>query len=124
MSVREFKLPDLGEGLTESELVSWHVAVGDTVELNQVIADVETAKAVVQVPSPFAGVVTKLYEEAGATVQVGAPIMAFEVEGAEADDAGDGAPLPVDAVAPAARNSVLVGYGPHAPDSGNAAWRR
>ena len=80
-SVKEFILPDLGEGLTESELVSWHVAVGDKVDLNQVVAEVETAKAIVQLPSPFAGVVAKLYEEAGATVQVGAPLMSFEVRG-------------------------------------------
>ena len=52
-SVKEFTLPDLGEGLTESELVSWHVAVGDKVDLNQVVAEVETAKAIVQLPSPF-----------------------------------------------------------------------
>jgi 2-oxoisovalerate dehydrogenase E2 component (dihydrolipoyl transacylase) len=95
-SVKEFTLPDLGEGLTESELVSWHVAVGDKVDLNQVVAEVETAKAIVQLPSPFAGVVAKLYEEAGATVQVGAPLMSFEVD---------------DGAAPLERNPVLVGYG-------------
>jgi 2-oxoisovalerate dehydrogenase E2 component (dihydrolipoyl transacylase) len=95
-SVKEFSLPDLGEGLTESELVSWHVAVGDKVDLNQVVAEVETAKAIVQLPSPFAGVVAKLYEEAGATVQVGAPLMSFEVD---------------DGAAPLERNPVLVGYG-------------
>jgi 2-oxoisovalerate dehydrogenase E2 component (dihydrolipoyl transacylase) len=95
-SVKEFTLPDLGEGLTESELVSWHVAVGDKVDLNQVVAEIETAKAIVQLPSPFAGVVAKLYEEAGATVQVGAPLMSFEVD---------------DGAAPLERNPVLVGYG-------------
>lgn len=130
MSVsRDFKLPDLGEGLTESELVSWHVAVGDTVELNQIIAEVETAKALVELPSPFAGVVSKLYEQSGSTVAVGAPIVAFEIEDATAagqpqSDAGVGVetqaseeseepstgPQP-DSVA-TERNSVLVGYGP------------
>jgi 2-oxoisovalerate dehydrogenase E2 component (dihydrolipoyl transacylase) len=95
-SVKEFTLPDLGEGLTESELVSWHVAVGDKVDLNQVVAEVETAKAIVQLPSPFAGIVAELYEPAGATVQVGAPLMSFEVE---------------DGAAPRERNPVLVGYG-------------
>ncbi len=95
-SVKEFALPDLGEGLTESELVSWHVAVGDRVDLNQVVAEVETAKAIVQLPSPFAGVVAELYEEAGATVQVGAPLMSFEVD---------------DGAKPLERNPVLVGYG-------------
>ncbi|MDQ1528949.1 MAG: hypothetical protein QOH77_739, partial [Actinomycetota bacterium] len=52
---RDFAMPDLGEGLTESELVAWHVAVGELVALNQPIAEVETAKAIVQLPSPFAG---------------------------------------------------------------------
>ena len=63
--IEEFTLPDLGEGLTESELVAWHVAVGDTVELNQIIAEVETAKAIVELPSPYAGVVAALHAEAG-----------------------------------------------------------
>ena len=60
MSEREFKLPDLGEGLTEGDVVRWLVAVGDTVTLNQPIVEVETAKAVVEIPSPFAGTVTAL----------------------------------------------------------------
>lgn len=102
MSVREFAMPDLGEGLTESELVSWEVAVGDTVELNQVIAEVETAKALVQLPSPWAGTVTRLLVEPGVVVRVGSPIVAIEV----ADAAG---PVPAQ---PPARNAVLVGYGP------------
>ncbi|MFD6090767.1 dihydrolipoamide acetyltransferase family protein [Oerskovia sp. NPDC060338] len=79
MSTREFRLPDLGEGLTESDLVSWHVAAGDTVELNQVIAEVETAKALVDLPSPYAGVVTALHAEPGQTVNVGEPLVTFEV---------------------------------------------
>ncbi|MET4781459.1 dihydrolipoamide acetyltransferase family protein [Glaciihabitans sp. UYNi722] len=95
MTTKEFRLPDLGEGLTESELVAWHVAVGDLVSLNQTIAEVESAKAVVQLPSPCAGVVTRLVGEPGATMAVGTVIAAFEVE---------------DAPAPA-RNPVLVGYG-------------
>jgi 2-oxoisovalerate dehydrogenase E2 component (dihydrolipoyl transacylase) len=107
-------MPDLGEGLTESELVSWEVAVGDVVELNQVIAEVETAKALVQLPSPWAGTVSRLLVEPGVTVRVGAPIVAIDV----ADAAG---PTPADAPtsSPAAghtgaptRNAVLVGYGP------------
>ncbi len=107
MALKDFALPDLGEGLTESELVSWHVAVGDTVELNQPLAEVETAKALVELPSPFAGVIRKLYAEPGTTVLVGAPIVAFELEGAagEAPDAADAAATP-------AREPVLVGYGP------------
>ncbi|OUM44421.1 hypothetical protein B8W73_03260 [Arthrobacter agilis] len=79
--IREFRLPDLGEGLTESEIVQWHVAEGDTVELNQIIADVETAKAVVELPSPYAGVVVRLHEAAGTVVDVGSPIVSFEVAG-------------------------------------------
>jgi 2-oxoisovalerate dehydrogenase E2 component (dihydrolipoyl transacylase) len=102
VSVREFAMPDLGEGLTESELVSWEVAVGDTVELNQVIAEVETAKALVQLPSPWAGTVSRLLVEPGVVVRVGAPIVAIEV----ADAAGQASPEPP------ARNAVLVGYGP------------
>ena len=107
MSVREFAMPDLGEGLTESELVSWEVAVGDTVELNQVIAEVETAKALVQLPSPWAGTVSRLLVQPGVVVRVGAPIVAIEV----ADAAG--AP-PAE---PPARNAVLVGYGPPIEES-------
>ncbi|MHA7280992.1 dihydrolipoamide acetyltransferase family protein [Arthrobacter sp. MDT2-2] len=83
--IREFRLPDLGEGLTESEILQWHVAEGDTVELNQIIADVETAKAVVELPSPYAGVVVRLHEAAGTVVDVGSPIVSFEV--ASDDDA-------------------------------------
>lgn len=85
--IKEFRLPDLGEGLTESEILSWKVGVGDTVTLNQVIAEVETAKAVVELPSPFAGVIKELHEEPGTVVEVGKPIVTFEV----ADDGG-GAP--------------------------------
>jgi pyruvate dehydrogenase E2 component (dihydrolipoamide acetyltransferase) len=77
---RDFKLPDLGEGLTESEIVSWRVAVGDEVRLNQVIGEVETAKAVVELPSPFTGRVVALLAEPGQVVAVGTPIATFEVE--------------------------------------------
>ena len=66
--IRDFALPDLGEGLTESEIVAWRVKVGDHVELNQIIADVETAKAVVELPSPFEGTVTALHAAEGETV--------------------------------------------------------
>ncbi|MDF2847510.1 MAG: 2-oxo acid dehydrogenase subunit [Oerskovia sp.] len=103
MATREFLLPDLGEGLTESDLVSWHVAAGDRVELNQVIAEVETAKALVDLPSPYAGVVTVLHAEPGQTVNVGEPLVTFEVP----DEAG--AP---GGVAPGGTTSG------HAPDGG------
>ncbi len=91
MTVKQFALPDLGEGLTESEVVEWHVAVGDRVTLNQTIADVETAKAVVQLPSPWAGIVTALHAEAGGTVEVGAPLLSIDVPAEAAAGAGAGA---------------------------------
>lgn len=70
-----FRLPDLGEGLTEAGLVQWLVAVGDTIATDQPIAEVETAKSVVELPSPFAGVVTALHGEAGDTIDVGSPVL-------------------------------------------------
>ncbi len=73
----EFKLPDVGEGLTEAEVLTWHVSVGDVVEVNQVIVDIETAKSVVELPSPFAGEVTALLVREGTTVPVGTPIIAI-----------------------------------------------
>ena len=116
--VRHFLLPDLGEGLTEAEVVAWHVAVGDEIALNQVIVEVETEKAVVELPSPFAGTVVELLAEPGQTVEVGAPLIAVEAgTGPTAspttpDSATEGSP----AAAPAdERVSVLVGYGPSAP---------
>ncbi|WP_306360573.1 dihydrolipoamide acetyltransferase family protein [Nocardia sp. CC227C] len=93
--VLEFRLPDLGEGLTDAELVSWSVAVGDRVELNQTIAEVETAKAQVALPCPYAGTVLELLAEPGDTVPVGAPLI--RIAGADATPE---------------RQSVLVGYGP------------
>ena len=75
--IETFRLPDLGEGLTESELVQWHVNVGDTVELNQPLAEVETAKAIVELPSPFAGVVSVLHAEPGETIEVVANLVSF-----------------------------------------------
>jgi pyruvate dehydrogenase E2 component (dihydrolipoamide acetyltransferase) len=115
MAVKDFALPDLGEGLTESELVSWRVAIGDAVELNQIIAEVETAKALVELPSPFAGTIAQLYAEPGTTVQVGSRIAAFEVvDDAAVPDAAapDAAPAADSAPAAVEREPVLVGYGP------------
>jgi len=105
---RSFLLPDLGEGLTEAEVVAWHVAPGDTVELNQTLVEVETEKAVVELPSPFAGTVVELFAAAGHTVEVGAPLISI--------DTGDVAIAPEDVAAPSAEKvSVLVGYGPSEP---------
>ncbi|MHA7246536.1 dihydrolipoamide acetyltransferase family protein [Arthrobacter tecti] len=117
--IKEFRLPDLGEGLTESEIVSWHVAVGDTVELNQVIADVETAKAVVELPSPYAGVVAKLHEQPGTVVEVGSPIVSFDIPGGESETAAE----PDDDAAPAKREPNLVGYGAAVEKSGRPTRR-
>ncbi|MDQ4111467.1 MAG: 2-oxo acid dehydrogenase subunit E2 [Actinomycetota bacterium] len=71
----EFKLPDVGEGLTEAEIVEWHVAVGDVIKVNDPVCDIETAKSVVELPSPYAGVVQELLVEVGTEVQVGTPII-------------------------------------------------
>jgi 2-oxoisovalerate dehydrogenase E2 component (dihydrolipoyl transacylase) len=84
--VPEFKLPDVGEGLTEAEIVTWKVKEGDTVAINQILVEIETAKSLVELPSPFAGVVQKLMVPEGETVPVGTPIIAI-------GDALDG-PLP------------------------------
>ncbi len=115
---QEFLLPDLGEGLTEAEIVQWLVAEGDTVTLNQTLAEVETAKAIVELPSPHAGLITSLHAAAGDVVLVGAPLVGFEIE-------GQGAPEPE---APAAAEVEegsgpnLVGYGA-APSSGRPQRR-
>ncbi|AMB58972.1 dihydrolipoamide acetyltransferase family protein [Microterricola viridarii] len=121
--IRTFRLPDLGEGLTESEVVSWRIAVGDTVTLNQIIAEVETAKAIVELPAPYAGIISRIYAEPGVTVNVGEPLLDVDVaQGAVANGAaGDAAEPPttpitlggaggdVESDTPAPEN--LVGYG-------------
>ena len=132
--IKEFRLPDLGEGLTESEILNWKVGVGDTVSLNQVIAEVETAKAVVELPSPFAGVIKELHEQPGTIVEVGKPIVSFEV----ADDAGQAPSAPGDPAASAGearqaagedmaaaprREPNLVGYGAVVESAGRPARR-
>src|ERR1700760_2748692 len=78
--VKEFTLPDLGEGLTEGEILSWLVRVGDTIELTQPIVEVETAKAAVEIPAKWAGRVTRIFAEAGTTVEVGSPIVAIDTD--------------------------------------------
>jgi 2-oxoisovalerate dehydrogenase E2 component (dihydrolipoyl transacylase) len=108
---REFRLPDVGEGLTEAEVVAWRVAPGDVVAVNDVLVEVETAKAAVELPSPFAGTVAALLVEPGRTVPVGTPIVA--VETASAGDAGNGAAATLTGEAgPDGRIATLVGYGP------------
>jgi len=112
---KEFRLPDVGEGLTEADIVSWHVKPGDTVTINQIIVDIETAKAVVELPSPYAGTVSALLVEAGQTVDVGVPIIAIDVPSAEGVEPEpvqqDAPPAPPAPPATPARQPVLVGYG-------------
>ena len=83
-----FRLPDLGEGLTESTVLTWHVAEGEVVELNQLLADVETAKAVVELSSPYAGRIVTLHAAEGETLPVGSPLI--EVMTAEEEEAQQG----------------------------------
>ena len=87
-TLKQFKLPDVGEGLTEGEILQWLVAVGDTVTVNQPLCEVETAKAAVELPSPYAGTVTALLHEAGDTVDVGTPIITIDVGGPDTADEG------------------------------------
>lgn len=134
-SVREFKMPDVGEGLTEAEILKWYVQPGDTVTDGQVVCEVETAKAAVELPIPYDGVVSELRFPEGTTVDVGTAIIAVRVAGgapapvpAQAEAAAPAAPVAPEAPAaaasasapasasaeeakPAARQPVLVGYG-------------
>jgi pyruvate dehydrogenase E2 component (dihydrolipoamide acetyltransferase) len=138
----DFLLPDLGEGLTEATIVAWHVEVGDEVTRNQALAEVETAKALVELPSPRAGRISALHAEEGQTLDVGAPLVGFAEVGAAAADGGpadapaaapgdtaaapDGAAAAPDRPATEARpqrQQVLVGYGPVLPGSGRPRRR-
>ncbi|NMO33388.1 2-oxo acid dehydrogenase subunit E2 [Streptomyces sp. GMY01] len=106
--VLEFKLPDLGEGLTEAEIVRWLVEVGDVVAVDQPVVEVETAKAMVEVPCPYGGVVTARFGEEGTELPVGAPLLTVAVgepSGSPAEDGADGS----------GSGNVLVGYGTGAP---------
>lgn len=99
---REFRLPDLGEGLTDAEITTWLVQVGDTITVDQPVVEVETAKAAVEVPAPFAGVVTTLHGAAGERIAVGAPLITVTAD----------APTP----APVSTSgNVLIGYGTSEP---------
>jgi pyruvate dehydrogenase E2 component (dihydrolipoamide acetyltransferase) len=93
-----FLLPDVGEGLTEADIVTWYVKVGDTVELNDVLVDVETAKSVVELPSPYAGTVVELHGAQGATLQVGSPLVSISAD----------APAPVAPTAPTPARATPV----------------
>ncbi|MBV9593968.1 MAG: 2-oxo acid dehydrogenase subunit E2 [Actinobacteria bacterium] len=132
---KQFKLPDIGEGLTEADIVKWTVQPGDTVTVNQNLIEIETAKAVVELPSPWAGVVHELLVSEGETVDVGRPIITIDVDpggsapaGSVSPGAGVEAPnahMPNGDVPKAdanGRQAVLVGYGPRA--EGGARRRR
>ncbi|MGQ4514901.1 2-oxo acid dehydrogenase subunit E2 [Streptomyces sp. DW26H14] len=130
--LREFKMPDVGEGLTEAEILKWYVGPGDSVTDGQVVCEVETAKAAVELPIPYDGVVRELRFEEGSTVDVGIPIIMVDTGGGAGPAAPEAAPEasrasdasgasgtsgteePANGVAPAsapARTPVLVGYG-------------
>jgi 2-oxoisovalerate dehydrogenase E2 component (dihydrolipoyl transacylase) len=127
---KQFRLPDAGEGLTEAEILKWYVKPGDMVTVNQTIVEIETAKAAVELPSPFAGAVTELLVAEGATVDVGTPILTVDVDPEGAPGVPPAAqahpedlvpPLPdegavepglIGSPAPGGRTAVLVGYGP------------
>ncbi|MFG2056476.1 dihydrolipoamide acetyltransferase family protein [Micromonospora sp. NPDC048930] len=134
--IKEFNLPDLGEGLTEGEILAWLVKVGDVIELNQPIVEVETAKAAVEIPAKWAGQVRAIFHPEGTTVEVGTPIIAIDTDpGAGPIEESTDASLPtpsaaslaavevapeegmvepglIGGVAPGGRTAVLVGYGP------------
>src|SRR5699024_5315568 len=121
MSTQQFRLPDVGEGLTEADIVSWKVKPGDAIKVNDIIVEIETAKSLVELPSPFAGVVETLLVEEGATVAVGDPIIAVNTgdsaptsDEPTSGDAGESttdtaAGTPSDGEAEGERQAVLVG---------------
>src|SRR5438105_6251016 len=100
MTVRDFRLPDLGEGLEDAEIVAWRVAEGDRVELNQTLVEVNTAKALVEIPAPWEGVVERLHAAEGDVIEVGQPLVSIRVAGSDEPEE----PKPK-------RRAVLVGYG-------------
>jgi pyruvate dehydrogenase E2 component (dihydrolipoamide acetyltransferase) len=119
-AIREqvFRLPDLGEGLAEAEILAWRVAEGDSVHVDQVVVEVETAKAVVEVPIPFAGSVLRLHAEAGTVLSVGEPLISVGAAGARDDQSQPTAAEPEDSAAQiyrqeeqAGSGNVLIGYG-------------
>ena len=115
MPVNEYKLPDVGEGLTEAEVVTWKVKVGDTIKVNDIVVEIETAKSLVELPSPYAGTIQALLVEEGQTVAVGTPIITVgsgDPAGAADADAGAAGAEPVEEQMP-----TLVGYGPRTAET-------
>ncbi len=128
MAIREFRLPDPGEGLVEADIVTWRVAVGDTVVVNDILLEIETSKSLVELPSPYAGTVTALLVGEGETADVGAPIIAIDDGVAPEPAAVPSALDPAETeattaegltggAAPGGRVAVLVGYGPRTGES-------
>lgn len=114
-----FTLPDLGEGLSEAELVSWRVGVGENVSVDQVVAEVETAKALVEVPTPYAGTVLTLHASEGETVEVGSALITVgEPGGTEAEDTAS------ESAEPEGSGNVLIGYGTSGEGAGGRRRRR
>ncbi len=111
MSESIFMLPDVGEGLVEAEIVAWKVAVGDVVTLNQPLVDIETAKATVELPSPYAGTVTALHGAVGDVMAVGAPLVVIETDAAASAPSAPATTPEAPASVGAGRTPVLVGYG-------------
>ena len=130
---REFRLPDVGEGLTEAEVVAWRVAPGDTVAVNDVVVEVETAKATVELPTPYAGRVVALLVEPGRPVPVGTPLIAIgsgdaasserAAKGPSDGEPAEGHPAARPTGVASERIATLVGYGPP-PDAAPRRRRR
>ncbi|MGE3194025.1 MAG: dihydrolipoamide acetyltransferase family protein [Microbacteriaceae bacterium] len=123
MAQSEFLLPDVGEGLTEAEIVSWKVKPGDAVTVNQVLVEIETAKSLVELPSPFAGTVTELLADEGTTVEVGTPIIRVDSAGGtiELQAPGDGDTTgEIGDTAPRAERAELDAAPAHQPDGDGA----
>ncbi|MEV0588540.1 dihydrolipoamide acetyltransferase family protein [Nonomuraea sp. NPDC050310] len=110
---REFKLPDVGEGLTEAEIVRWHVKPGDTVKVNQIVVEIETAKSIVELPIPWAGVIADLLGEEGQTLDVGVPIIAVET-----DEPGGGTAEPAVSETPSRLEALADDMVPRPPAEG------
>src|SRR5215469_4776753 len=113
--LKQFRLPDVGEGLTEAEIVRWLVQPGDKVTINQIIVEIETARALVELPSPYEGVVSDLLVAEGTTTDVGMPIISVQVGDGEAAAGADAAAGAGAAGVPSAATGAAAGNGAAAP---------